>query len=67
MLYTWAFGEFTLKPLLTKNEILAQVDVRLAWNKDKVSLVPKEEFATVVYDQLEPEDCARAIFQAITG
>lgn len=61
MLYTWAFGEFTLKPLLTKNEILAQVDVRLAWNKDKVSLVPKEEFATVVYDQLEPEDIIKRV------
>lgn len=61
MLYKWAFNEFTLKPLLTKNEILAQIDVNLAWNKDKVSLVPKDEFATVVYNQLEPDDIIKKV------
>lgn len=61
MLYRWAFNEFTYKPLLTKNEILANVQVNLAWNKDKVALVPKDEFATVVYNQLEGEDVLKKV------
>lgn len=55
-LYKWAFNSFTYKPVLTKNEILAHVGVNLAWSKDKVPLVPKEEFATVVYNALKSED-----------
>lgn len=57
----WAFGQFTYKPLLTENAILAQVKVNLAWSQDKVSLVPREEFATVVYDQLKSEDIIKKI------
>lgn len=55
-LYKWAFSSFTYKPLLAKNEIIAHVKVDLAWNKDRVALVPKEEFATVVYNELQSDD-----------
>ena len=60
-LYKWAFNEFTYKPLLTKNEILANIKVNLAWSKDKVALVPRDEFATVVYSQLKSEDIIKKV------
>ncbi|MDD2361947.1 MAG: hypothetical protein PHH84_03170 [Oscillospiraceae bacterium] len=52
-LFYWAFNNFTYETLLNKNEPITTVKVNLAWNKDKVSLVPKESFSTIVIKGLD--------------
>ncbi|MDD2417622.1 MAG: hypothetical protein PHP68_01120 [Oscillospiraceae bacterium] len=52
-LYVWAFNNFTYETLLKKNEPIATVKVNLAWNKDKVSLIPKESFSTIAIKGLD--------------
>ena len=53
-LYRWAFNHFTYKTLLSKNEPIVQLPVRLAWEKDSVTLVPETNFAATVADDLDP-------------
>ncbi len=53
-LYEWAFSNFTYKTLLNKNQPVAQLPVELAWSTDSVSLVAKEDFATIVDNNLDP-------------
>lgn len=52
-LYEWAFSSFTYKTLLNKNQPVAQLPVELAWSTDKVPLVAKEDFATIVDKNLD--------------
>ncbi len=52
MLYRWAFNSFAYTTVLNKNEPAAELAVNLAWETDKVSLVPKEDFSTVVEAQM---------------
>ena len=53
-LYRWAFNNFTYKTLLSKNEPVTQLPVRLAWNRDSVTLVPETNFSTTVANDLDP-------------
>lgn len=61
-LYRWAFNAFTYKTLLSRNEPVDELPVTLAWDRDKVTLVPKEEFSTVVANDLD----ASAVMRKIT-
>ncbi len=54
-LFRWAFSRFEHKTVLTKNEILASVDVKMSWNADHVNLVPEQEYATIVEKDLNPD------------
>ncbi len=54
-LFRWAFNRFEHATVLAKSEILASVEVELAWSTDHINLVPEREFATVVESGLEPE------------
>lgn len=53
-LYRWAFNNFTYKTLLSKNEPVAQLPVRLAWDQDTVTLVPETNFSATVANDLDP-------------
>lgn len=53
-LYKWAFANFTYKTLMDKNQPVTQMKVKLAWNKDTVTLVPETSFATTVINDLDP-------------
>lgn len=53
-LYQWAFKNFTYKTLMDKNQPVTQMKVKLAWNKDTVTLVPETSFATTVVNNLDP-------------
>ncbi|HIW74820.1 MAG TPA: D-alanyl-D-alanine carboxypeptidase [Firmicutes bacterium] len=53
-LYRWAFNSFTYKTLLSKNEPIAQLPVRLAWDRDTVTLVPETNFSATVANDLDP-------------
>ncbi len=58
-LFRWAFRSFEHATILTKSEILASVQVDLAWNTDHVNLIPEREFSTVVEKSLDPEQIIR--------
>ncbi len=60
-LYRWAFRNFTYKTLLTDNEILAGIKVKNVWGRDAVNLIPKEPFATVVYNDVQPDEVIKKI------
>lgn len=51
-LFRWAFNNFQYQTLLNKNEPQADLPVTLAWNKDKVILVPAQDFATIVSNEV---------------
>lgn len=53
-LYRWAFNNFEYSTILNKNEPVDSLKVNLAWDTDKVSLVPKEDFSTIVSVNLSP-------------
>ena len=52
-LYRWAFNNFTYKTLLSKNEPVTQLPVRLAWDRDTVTLVPETNFSATVPNDLD--------------
>lgn len=52
-LFQWAFNQFEYKTVLGKSEILASLPLDLAWNTDRVNLVPGTEVATVVDRKLD--------------
>ncbi len=60
-LYRWAFRNFTYKTLLTDNEILGSIKVKNVWGRDSVNLVPKNAFATVVYNDIEVDEVIKKI------
>lgn len=53
-LYRWAFNNFEYSTLLNKNEPVDSLQVNLAWDKDRVALVPKTDFSTIVSVNLSP-------------
>lgn len=53
-LYRWAFNNFTYKTLLSKNEPVVQLPIRLAWDRDTVTLVPETNFSATVANDLDP-------------
>ena len=60
-LFRWAFNKFEHATVLAKSEILANVKVRLAWNTDRVNLVPVKEFSTVVESSLDPDQVIKKV------
>lgn len=60
-LYRWAFRNFTYKTLLTENEILGSVKVKHVWGRDKVNLIPKSAFATVVENEVETTEIIKKV------
>ena len=60
-LFRWAFNSFRYTTVLAKSEILATVKVELAWNTDRVNLVPQEEYATVVESNLKADQIIKKI------
>lgn len=62
-LYRWAFTNFTYKTLLNKNQPVTQLPVRLAWNKDTVTLVPEKSVAAIVINDLQPETVTKNIIR----
>lgn len=47
-LFDWAFTTLTLKEVLAADEVIAEVPVDLAWNRDALSLLPEESFKTLL-------------------
>lgn len=60
-LLRWAFNQFEYKTVLGKSEILASLPLELAWNTDRINLVPATEVATVVDRKLDLTQIIRKI------
>lgn len=41
-LYEWAFDNLSLKTILDKNELIKEIHINFAWNKDTIQLTPSK-------------------------
>ena len=53
-LFKWAFNQFEYKTVLGNSAILTSVPLDLAWETDRINLIPEKEIATVVDAKLDP-------------
>ena len=60
-LLRWALNNFTYKTLVSKNEPITQLHVRLSWSHDTVTLVPAAAFASTVPNDLQPETIIKKV------
>lgn len=61
VLFRWAFNNFTYKTLLSKNEPITKLPVKLAWSKDSVTLVPEKDFAATVASDVDQTEIIRKV------
>lgn len=47
-LFEWAFENLYLVNIYNTNEPIDELDLKLAWNKDKIVAVPQEDFSTLL-------------------
>lgn len=46
--YEWAFSELQLKEIVTDNQIIAEIPLEHAWNKNTITVVPEETFKAIL-------------------
>jgi hypothetical protein len=46
--YEWAFKDLQLKSIVSDNQIMTQIPLENAWNKDHISLVPEEPYQALI-------------------
>lgn len=51
-LYEWAFDNLSIKTILNKNELVKEIGLRFAWNKDSLQLSPQESYSTILPDDV---------------
>ncbi len=47
-LYEWAFDNLEIKTIIDKNELVKEVDLNYAWNKDSIQLSPLSSYSTIL-------------------
>lgn len=47
-IFRWAFNDFTYKTVVSKDELIGEVGVELAWDVDFVPLYPKEDVSALI-------------------
>lgn len=47
-LFEWAFSTLTLVEVLPSSEVIAEVPLNLAWNRDSLTLVPESSYKTLL-------------------
>lgn len=52
-LFRWAFRDFTLTTVRTKNDPVANLPLKLCWGQDQVQLVPAEDVTAVIPGTLD--------------
>lgn len=52
-LYEWAFDTLEFKTVVDTNQIVDEVKIDLAWNKDTLLLLPEQSFATILPKNVE--------------
>ena len=51
-LYEWAFGNLGFRTLADTEDAVTEIELRFAWNKDTLLLVPQESFTTILPDDI---------------
>lgn len=54
-LYKWALTKLELKNVLQKNEAVGEVNLKYAWNKDKLLLVAEKDYSAMLPKNVSPE------------
>ena len=47
-LYEWAFDDLEMKTVIDKNELVKEIGLKFAWNRDSIQLSPKESYSTIL-------------------
>ena len=47
-LYEWAFNKLEMKTVIDKNELVKEIGLKFAWNRDSIQLSPKESYSTIL-------------------
>lgn len=47
-LYEWAFNKLEMKTIIDKKELVKEIGLEFAWNKDSIQLSPKENYSTIL-------------------
>ena len=58
-LYRWAFANLSIKSILDKNDLVKEIDINYAWNKDKIHLAPAQGYSTIMPDDVSIESIDR--------
>lgn len=52
-LYEWAFNSLSMKDVLNSEDAVGEIDLKYAWNKDKLLLVPAKNYSTIMPDSVD--------------
>ena len=52
-LYEWAFDNLELKTIVSREQVMKEIKLELAWNKDTILLTPGQEFSTIMPENVE--------------
>ena len=58
-LYEWAFGNLSIQSVIDKNDLVKEIDLDFAWNKDKIQLKPSGSYSTILPDNIKSSDFER--------
>ena len=51
-LYEWAFHNLSIKTIIEKNDLVKEINLDFAWNKDKIQLSPANSYSTILPDDV---------------
>lgn len=51
-LYDWAFDNLSIKTILDKNDLVKEIKLEFAWNKDTIQLSPATSYSTILPDDV---------------
>ena len=52
-LYDWAFDNLSIKTVIDKNDLVKEIGLDFAWNKDTIQLSPSNSFSTILPDDVK--------------
>ncbi len=58
-LYDWAFYNLSIKSVLNKNDLVKEIGLRFAWNKDTIQLSPEDSYSTILPDDVSVSSITR--------
>lgn len=57
--YEWAFNNLSIQSVIDKNDLVKEIDLEFAWNKDKIQLKPAGNYSTILPDDVKSSDFER--------
>ena len=52
-LYEWAFDNLSIKTVVDKNDLVKEIKLNFAWNKDTIQLSPASTYSTILPDDID--------------